>query len=177
MKNLIYILILLGLTNCMTVRQIENNCDKFLKVCVTETEKEIVYRDTTIYRNDTISIKLPNDTVTVTETVTIREDNLAYLPTIHKEFGLIGVDAGVYRSVMRVTAYFVDSTFLYPVKDTIYLEKVIREESITRTVPVKFVPGFYKFTFYLFLIGIVFVIGWLLFKKYNLWNILKNIRR
>ena len=182
MKNLIYCIVLLMFTSCMTTGMIERNCDKFLKVCTIETVKETILRDTTIYRNDTIEVELPSDTVEILETVTIRE-NLAYLPTTHKEFGIIGVDAGVDKSELHVIAYIIDSTFLYPVHDTIFLEGVIKEVVITNVVPEKYIPGFYKFTFYLFIIvfiiGLVIVVVWIVTKqKYlPLWNTLKKLKR
>lgn len=131
------------LTSCLTVRQIERNCDKFKKVCVTETVTEIVYRDTTIYITDTIRLVLPSDTVTITDTVRIINDK-AFMPDIYKEFGLIGVKAGINNSILNVSAWLTDSTILYPVHDTIVIENAIKEESTTDTVLVKYVPVFYK---------------------------------
>ena len=67
MKAIIIILIGLISTSCLTVDRISRNCDKFTKVCVTEvqrdtvtkieTKTEVIYRDTTIYVN------IPGETV------------------------------------------------------------------------------------------------------------------
>ena len=153
-------------SSCLTIKRIERNCDKFAAICVTEKETVTVYRDSTIYRTDTIRVPLPyQDTVKITDTVRI-VNNLAYLPTIHKRFGLIGVDAGVNRSVIDVNAYLTDSTILHTHRDTILLEKVIKEESVTQTVPVKHIPGMYRFAFWALLAQLVVLAAWFLKKKY-----------
>ncbi len=160
MKNIIIFLLLFSFTSCLTIGRIERNCDKFAQICVTDVEKKIVIRDTTIYKDRIIEVVLPKDTVEVIKTVTVREDNLAYLPEVHKEFGLIGVDASVYRSVLKIVAYLTDSTILQPIHDTIVLPGAIKEQFVIKTVTVKEAPAFYKFTFYLFLILVLIGIGW-----------------
>ena len=154
------------LSSCMTVGRIQRNCDEFAKICVTEKQTWTVYRDTTIFRTDTVKVKLPADTVTITDTVRI-VNNLAYLPPVHRRFGLIGVDAAVNRSILDVKAYLVDSTILVPFRDTIIIEKAIREEKQTALVPVRYIPGFYKFCFYLFVIQALLAVAFLLFRQKN----------
>lgn len=164
MKRALNLLILLMLfSSCLTVRQIEKNCDKFAKICITETVTETVYRDTTIYRTDTLEITLPKDTVRLRDTLTIVK-GMAFLPTIHKRFGIIGVDAGVSYSVLTVTAYLTDSTILYTHKDTLWLEKVIKEKAITHTVVVKHVPKLYKWSFWILVVGVLLFIVLIILK-------------
>lgn len=147
MKNVIIILLLFSFTSCMTTKRIKRHCPEFLQICVVEKEivKEIIYRDTTIYKIDTIRVPLPvHDTVRLVDTVTVREDGLVYLPTVHKEFGLIGVDASVHRSILKIYAYLTDSTILYIEPDTIKLEKAIKVEITKETNYVKVVLNGYK---------------------------------
>ena len=147
MKKLISLFLLIMIFNsCLTVKQIERNCDKFAQICITEVLKETVYRDTTIYRTDTIRITLPKDTVTIVDTVKIIEGR-AFLPTINKTFGVISVDAGVHYSILTVKAYLNDSTILHTFRDTILLEKIIKEQITVSTVPIKYVPFIFKFVF------------------------------
>lgn len=176
MKKLIYLICVLAtvlLNGCMTVKRIERNCDKFAQICITEKETVIQYRDTTIYRTDTVVVKLPRDTVKLTDTVQVI-NNLAYLPSVHKKFGLIGVDAGVRHSVLRVNAYLTDSTLLYAEPDTVHLPGAVQIKEVTNTVPVRFVPGFYKFTFWLFWVvvgSIALVIAWWILRNFtNVFN-------
>ena len=167
MKNIINaILLLLLTTSCLTVGRIQKNCDKFAKVCVTGTTKEIVYRDTTIYITDTLLVPLPKDTVEITDTITII-NNQAFLPQQHYQKGIIGVDLGVKWSVLNINAYLTDSTILYPVLDTIFLKEVITEEVTTKYItlpPERFVPKFYKFTFWAFWVFIAIILIWIAIK-------------
>lgn len=148
------------LSSCLTVRKIERNCDKFAQICVTEKETVTVYRDTTIYLRDTIRVPLPfRDTVKITDTVRI-VNNLAWLPPVRKRFGIIGVDASVQRSILNVNAYLTDSTILHARRDTITLEKVIKEEAVTQTVTVRHVPKFYKVLLWIFIVQLLALGGW-----------------
>lgn len=177
MKNIIYLLLILVLSSCMTVKRIQRNCDQFAKICVTETVKETIYRDTTIFRNDTIMVSLPKDTVHLTDTVSIVND-LVYLPTIYKQFGIIAADAGVQRSVLSVNAYLTDSAILHPIRDTIYLEKAIRHETVTNTVPVRYIPKIYQYAFWIVLteIIILLLLTFLRFKGKTVNDILKIVQ-
>lgn len=157
MKKLIYIsFLMLIFSSCLTVGKIQRNCDKFAQVCTTEKVTETVYRDTTIFKTDTVKITLPRDTVKLTDTVTVI-NNMAYLAPVYKRFGLIGVNAGVEANILNVNAWLTDSTILQPVSDTILIEKAIKEKAETRTVTIvkKHVPGFYKFTFWIFIIEMI----------------------
>ena len=162
MKKLLVIFgLIIGLQSCLTIGRIERNCDKFAKLCVTDRETTTIYRDTTIYQRDTILVPLPyRDTVRITDTVRI-VNNQAFLKPVHKEFGLIGVDAWVQFSVLGVKAYLTDSTILHVRNDTIFLEKVIKEAAITKTVTVRHVPGFYKFTFWMVIAQVAFLMVFL----------------
>lgn len=154
MKKLILIVLAFLFSGCLTVNRIHRNCDKFAQVCITETEKVIVYRDTVIYRNDTILVQLPRDTVKIIDTVRII-NNRAYLPPVYKQFGLIGVDASVIASVLKINAYLTDSTILQPLRDTIVLKDAVKDQVITNTVTIekRHIPKFYKFTFWFFIVG------------------------
>lgn len=144
--------------SCLTISRIQRNCDKFAQICVTEKETVTVYRDTTIFRTDTIRVPLPyRDTVKIIDTVQII-NNLAWLPPVHKKIGIIGVNASVARSILNINAYLTDSTVLHTRRDTITLEKVIKEKAETKTVPVRFIPDFYKFTFWFFFLQVTVLI-------------------
>ena len=159
-KLLLILLTTLLLSSCLTVSRIQRNCDKFAALCVTEKETVVEYRDTTIYRTDTIRVPIPyRDTVKITDTVRI-VNNLAYLQPVRKRFGIIGVDASVQRSILNVNAYLTDSTILHTRRDTITLEKVIKEEAITQTVTVRHVPKFYKVLLWIFIVQLLALGGW-----------------
>lgn len=162
MKPLNLILICIFLTSCLTVKRIEKNCDKFAQICVTETVVKTVYRDTTIFVDRIIKVPLPKDTVRLTDTVRVINDK-CYLPMRHKKFGLVWVSAGVVNSVLNVTAGLTDSTILVPIHDTIFIKDAVSNTTTDNTVvlpPEKFIPKFYKFTFWVFIVLISGIVGY-----------------
>ncbi|NQU54065.1 MAG: hypothetical protein HQ522_16170 [Bacteroidetes bacterium] len=166
MKALIYLLAFMSLSSCLTVKRIEKNCDKFAKICITETKKVIEYRDTTIYVDRIVTVPLPKDTVMITDTVRII-NNRCYLPVKYKEFGLVWARASVDNSILNVHAGLTDSTILVPVHDTVFLDNAITSTTTDSTItlpPEKFIPGFYKFTFWAFIILAVVGIGYLVLR-------------
>ena len=164
-KFVICAIIALLFSSCLTVNRIQRNCDKFAAICTVEKETVTVYRDTTIFRTDTIRVPLPRDTVRITDTVKVI-NNQAFLKPVHKQFGIIGVDAWVNFSVLGVQAYLTDSTILHVEKDTIYLEKVIKETGTTQTVKIKHIPKLYRVAFWILLIQAGALIAWLVKQKW-----------
>jgi len=178
MKTINLLLVLLIFSSCLTVKRIEKNCDKFAKVCITETEKIIEYRDTTIFIDKIIKVELPNDTVTLVDTLRII-NNRVYLPSRYRKYGNVWVEAGVSNSILHVQAGLIDSTILIPVHDTIFLEKVIKEATTTNTItlpPERFVPKFYKFTFWAFWVFIAIIAAWVAWKFSPVGNLWMNIK-
>lgn len=167
MKKLIFLICvsaIVSLTSCLSINRIERNCDKFAKICIRDKETVIEYRDTVIFRTDTVQIVLPRDTVKLTDTIRI-VNNKAFLRPVHKTFGLVGVDAWVNFSVLNVRGYLTDSTMLYTEQDTVLLPGAVQIKTVTNTVTVKHVPGIYKVVFWLFWIIVLVVLAWaVLFK-------------
>lgn len=139
MKNLILILIaLVSFQSCLTVGKIKRNCDKFYDICVT-TEKDVIYRDTTIYRTDTVYFKLPADTVTIHDTIINGN-----MPRVYREFGLVWASASVDNYLLSVHAGLIDSTIMQSSIDTIRLPGVIKYETTTNTVDIPYLPWWSK---------------------------------
>ena len=75
-KILLFFLILASLTSCLTVKQIERNCDKFGKICLTSVETTEIRDTVWVLKRDTIvEYVLQRDTIT----------NTVYLPEFHFE--------------------------------------------------------------------------------------------
>lgn len=181
-KYIALILIMLN-TGCLTVNRIKKNCDQFSQVCVTDREviTEIEYCDTTIYIRDSFYFALPPDTVTLTDTLTII-NNRAYLPKIRKEKGNIWITALVNASVLQVDGGYIDSTLLVPYRDSVTLQNKTTTTTDTQYIelpPERFVPKFYKFTFWFFLCavlaGALFVLSRIYSAKLNF--ILKKLQK
>lgn len=160
MKKLIIIL-LIGLlsTSCLTVRRIQNNCDKFAAVCLTgtEVESEIRWRDTTIYVDIPVEVKLPPDTVRIEKPIPCPEP--INIRAVRKENGLVGVTARVDNSVLFVTGYLTDSTLVTRLQDSIRILNAIKQEVIkeTNTVTVREDTNFGKFAKKWFLGSIIII--------------------
>jgi hypothetical protein len=143
---------------------------------VTETVTETKWRDTVvyvekpIYIDTTLAVAMPHfkDSVRIRDSVRV-SGNLAYSKSIHKEVGIIAVDATVYKSVLTVDAYLTDSSILYNYRDTLQYQdsitiyNAIRDKVTVSTLikpPEKYVPAFYK---YLLMINIFIVVAGVLY--------------
>jgi len=160
MKAINFILICILFSSCLTVKRIEKNCDKFAKVCVTESVTKIQYRDTVIYKDRIIKVNLPKDTVYITKPLYIKNEK-CFMDYTYKTFGNIWASAKVDNSILDLKAGYVNNLVQVPIHDTIYIEKAITNTTTDNTVvlpPEKYVSKFSKFTHWWFFICI-FAIG------------------
>ena len=147
---------------------------------ITGTTTETQYRDTTIYVDvpvyidTTIYVPIPafKDSVRIRDSVRI-ENGLAYIKTVHKEAGIIGVDVSLYKSNLFIDAYLTDSTVLYHLTDTFNFQdsvkifRAISEKVTTNSIilpPVKYIPKFYKFAFWLLIIELSLLVLFIIYK-------------
>lgn len=168
MKSITFLfsmLCLMWFSSCLTVKKIERNCDKFAKVCVTPVSTVVEYRDTTIYRADTLYYQLPPDTIHVVEKVTI-ENGQAIIRPIKKVNGIVWASAWINNNWLNVTAGLVDSTILIPHRDTIYLKGALQTKTSTQTITIekKYIPKFYKFTFWVVIVQLVAFFWFIVFE-------------
>ncbi len=157
---------------------------------ITGTTTDTTYRDTTIYVDvpfyiDTvIFVPIPGfkDSVIIRDSVTI-VNGLVYMKSLHKEIGLIGVDVTLDKSQLSVTAYLTDSTILFNLKDTLNFQdsikiyNAIKYKVTTNTVvlpPVKFIPKFYRFAFWLLIIELILLAIFIVYKL-GYFGIFENI--
>jgi hypothetical protein len=149
---------------------------------VTEVRTETKWRDTTIYVkipvyiDKVIEVPLPvHDTLKIVEKVFIDKDGYATMKFLHKEKGIIGADLSIYKGVFSANLYLMDSTILYRYKDTLSLEdsvriyNAIRESSTTTTntviiPPERYVPKFFKFTLWFFILSVLVYAGIIVWK-------------
>lgn len=170
--------LLFALSSCLTVNRIQRNCNKFAQLCTNGSNTITIYRDTTIYRHDTVFFQLPPDTVKIQEKIYI-ENNQAILKPIKKQIGFIGVNAWIKNNSLNINAWLTDSTILIPYRDTILIPGAISTTTATNTVTVheKYIPKFYKLCFWFVIIqftaAVFFVAGYFLKFKFKLLNISK----
>lgn len=165
MKTITFFLVCIIFSSCLTVKRIERNCDKFAKVCITDSKTIIEYRDTVIYKDRVIKVELPKDTVYITKPVYIRE-NLCQMDYTRKTFGNIWASAKIDNSVLDLKAGYVKNIIPVPIHDTIFIEKAVTNTTTDNTVTVvkKYIPKFYKFTFWFFISLLVVGIGYGVYK-------------
>lgn len=168
MKSITFLfsmLCLMWFSSCLTVKKIERNCDKFAKVCVTPVSTVVEYRDTTIYRTDTLWYSLPPDTVRLVEKVTVTGTQASIAPAKRKK-GIIWMEASINNNWLNVTAGLTDSTILIPHIDTVFIDNAIQSTTTTQTITIekKYIPKFYRFTFWLVMVQIAAFIGFIVFE-------------
>ena len=135
--------------SCLTVRRVERNCDLFAKICGTGTTTEIQYKDTTIFINRDVPVYLPRDTAYLKGHVKIDTLGAQMLPTTINE-GLMTITARVKDSKLIASSYINRDSLVANIKDSILIKNAIRQSSSKTTVTIreKYIPGFYRFTFW-----------------------------
>jgi len=156
----------------MTTNRIRRNCDKFLEVCGTPTSIYTEYKDTTIYIHDTITIKLPPDTVKIKELVSVN-NGIASMQPIHKSFGLISTDAWIVNSNLEINSYLNDSTFIKIDTKKIDINNAIKTTTKKEFIRQKYIPQLYKYALYGWIIVII-IVSIYSFLKYKI-RILKTV--
>ena len=177
MKTIVFISSVLFLTSCLTVRKIERNCEKFEKVCVTETETQtdtIIKTKTVIkYRDTTLYIEMPGREIIKEVPVYIKEgiveSDLSVLVT-----PLARSTARVLNS--RLEHYLIqnDTTLQLEIQDALKTIKIqekqietLREKYVVKvTKNTKFADFAVRYFWYS-LIVIILICGFLFFKFKN----------
>lgn len=169
MKKLIFLLCpmcLMWLTSCLTVGRIQRNCDKFAQICVTSSETETRYRDTTIHFPP-IAARLPESNILIKTELKIT-DGKVNLPRQVSQHGLITTEVEIIDNQLLVKSYLSDSTILVK-PDPVTIHDAIREEKSKEYIklpPEKYIPGFYKFTMRYFVVSLVVGLLYLLWVLY-----------
>jgi hypothetical protein len=105
------------------------------------------------------------DTAKINGLVTINSSG-AQLAPVTATHGLVTVTASVENSHLIVTGFINRDSIVTVIRDSIRLENAIRESASKTTVTVrqKYVPGFYKFTFWFAVIEWGLLLLWGLIK-------------
>jgi len=150
MKKLIGILLIGFLfSSCLTVKRVERNCDLFAKICGTGTTTEIRYKDTTIFINRDIPVYLPRDTAYLQRQVSVDTLGAQMQPAIIND-GIMTITARIKDSKLTASGYINRDSIVANIRDSILIKNAIRQSSSKTTVTImeKYIPGFYRFTFW-----------------------------
>jgi len=149
----------------MTVKRIQNNCDKFALVCLTDSyrDTEIEYRDTVIYVDIPVEVKLPPDTAEIEVTIPCPE--FINISPVTVEKGLVGATARVIDNRLIVRAYLTDSLYVTRLQDSIRILNAVKQTVVTETntITVKEDTMFGKFTKRWFWGSVLIIIGGIAF--------------
>lgn len=127
-RRVYILLIAFCLTSCLTVKQIERNCDQFAKICLTETDVTEIHDTTWIEKRDTIvEYVLKRDTIS----------NTVFLPSIERSIssdtsylttGLASSVAFIWRSQLFHTLESGDTILNIRLNDAITEQNRLRHE-------------------------------------------------
>lgn len=142
-----------------------NPCKRAARICPPMVRDSIVEKTTTVYRDTVIYVKLPRDTVEINDTIYII-DKIAWMPKKCVTSGIITHCAQVVNSRLISEAWISDSAIFVKIdnalKDVVYWKEKYHNEKIV--VKEKYIPGFYKFTLWFFIIIVVVVAGYIAIK-------------
>ena len=173
MKKLFSIILIASLFGC----SLQKKCDRWERKCAKDssyTETNVVYKKYIEYRDTIILYTLPN------EIDTVFQDKVKY---VYLARGLITSDTSLVQNEYCTSkAWVFDSRLKHyiTIKDTtiqIRLDSVIKRSNYyeekaykkveTNRIEVKFIPAFYKFTFWGFWILLLIIAFYLLIKTYQ----------
>ncbi|HDY88858.1 MAG TPA: hypothetical protein ENH82_12200 [bacterium] len=175
MKTITFILIGLLSVSCMTVKRIEQNCDKFEKICTTGSVDTVIIDNSTVIflRDTTINFYFPRDTVYQETRVTVpRRVNWGLINSkqSYLEAGLAWSTAQVKGGVMQHYLESGDTILQIQVDNAVKTIKTLRTERKTseRTITIEENTQFAEFTikwFWVSFIIILLLVGGVVFKN------------
>lgn len=144
-KIITFIIISLLLSSCLTVKQIERNCDKFAKVCdvgtsevITETQT-IILRDTLIYWHPMTQVVERVDTVFI-------QNEVAWTDMSYLEVELAHSTAWVTGNALKHTLTQKGDSIQLQLKNALERIETLKNTTYSETIPIvtKYVPLLYK---------------------------------
>lgn len=145
-------------TSCLTAERIRRNCYKFAQICVTGTETEVTYRDTTIYFKP-IAARLPESNISIQTELKVTEGKIN-LPRQITKHGLITTEVEIIDNRLFVKSYLNDSSILVQ-PDPVIIRDAIREEKTKQSItlpPERYIPKAYRIAFWIVIAQIFFLV-------------------
>lgn len=143
-------------------------CQRLAKKCPPQARDSIIYREQVVYKDTTIYIRLPQDTVFMGPPelrISIVNGEIV-MEKVCKSYGIITACAWIEKSQPYVYAYLNDTSYKVTLRNAIkearYWEEKYHNEKTT--VQVRYIPVFYKFTFWFFIAVVVVVTGYIVVK-------------
>lgn len=182
LKILLLSILTITFMSCMTDRQIIKNRDHILTVL--EVKSNIVYKDTTIYKDRIVNVPLPRDTARIDQAIIYDKSKgeVKDMPAVSVKNGLAGATAWIDKEGLHVRAFLTAEVTPVLVHDTIKLPGAIKETVTTYPVKVDVPHGWYtKLALWVFSIQLILVlvfVAWKVLPKFfpqlKLLNFLKS---
>ena len=159
MKTIIYTVIILTIfSGCVTQKRCNR---KFSPQIETIIKDSIVYKERITYKDTTIYVKLPADTVYKKDTITIVNGNF-YIAPIYAETKLASAKAWIRQNKLNLMLADKDTTLEIKLTDALktaeFWEYKYKYEK--QTVKVKHTPKFWKFTGWVGITSLLLVLGY-----------------
>jgi len=165
MKTLFWTIIVLTLTaSCVT----QKRCNRRFPVSPETIIKDsIVYKERIAYKDTTIFVKLPSDTVYKKDTITI-VNGYVYVAPIYAESKMASAKAWIRQNKLNLMLADKDTTIEIKLKDALktaeFWEFKYKTEKQTIVVKEKYTPRFWKFTGWLGIILTLVLIAYIYLK-------------
>lgn len=136
-----FLILVLGLTSCMTTQRAQRKCEKYARLCGTSERVVTQIKDTTIYINKNIEVKLPADTVRIEQTL---PGNILPMEPVTHNNGIITATAWIRDNRLNVYAYLNTPYITINHRDTVYIQKYRATTERTIKIPERYVPKAFK---------------------------------
>ena len=163
MKNYIIILSIILLSSCATQKRC---AEKFPPHVFTLRYDSIIYRDSVVFKDRIVEIKIPADTVYQERVINVPVD--LYVYPIAAENDYARAVAWVEHSKIKLELTQKERTIREIIekaeKETYYWKEKYHNEKIVEVVKEKVKPKMYKFVMWYFFSSIVIIAGYLAIK-------------
>lgn len=153
MARLIIIALLFIMAGCCTK---EKCYRKYPPQVITETKDSIVFKEKIEYKDTTIYVKLKPDTIVDSVIVEVINDLPHSQDTIIKQNDYSVAKAWTAYGYTYLNLMAKDTALMFKLDSAIqkasYWEELYKTTTKVEVHEVKYIPGFYKFTFYFFLV-------------------------
>ena len=160
MKKSILLIILISFTlaSCITQQQ---RCERLTRLCGVSERVVTQVKDTTIYINKNIEVKLPGDTVKIDRIIPGKVADLS--PATYKD-GIITATACIAENRLKVFAFLNTPTLTINHRDTVYITKFRETTAKTTEIPVRYVPKYLKVSGWIVLLEVLALVLVILIK-------------
>jgi hypothetical protein len=156
-KVIPFISILFLLNSCICFRKTPNPVVIYQKDSIFTTQ---IYKDTTVH------LKLPADTIYSVDTIIIKENNQLYIAPVVLRKGIITAKASIIDNKLKLTAYINDSCINYNIPNAIRITNTVKSESIQIESSNKYsIPIWLYLLIFSSLLIIVTVVLYIMFRK------------